>query len=155
MRRLPLALLALLLPAPADAGPPATGKAEAAELTRLKGAWKAVRVQVGKKASELLALEWTLDFQGDRWTMRHPDGTGKGKVRLDLAQRPPRMDLIGDKGTTLFCTYRLDKGRLVLCWWPKAKDRQDTLDPEKQDPPGVLMVMERPKDAGPVLDARR
>jgi hypothetical protein len=29
------------------------------------------------------------------------------------------------------------------------------LDTEKQDPPGVLMVMERPKDAGPVLDARR
>jgi hypothetical protein len=44
---------------------------------------------------------------------------------------------------------------LGLCWWPKAKDRQDTLDPEKQDPPGVLMVMEPPKDAGPVLGARR
>jgi hypothetical protein len=37
----------------------------------------------------------------------------------------------------------------------KAKDRQATLDPEKQDPPGVLMEMERPKDSGSVLDARR
>jgi uncharacterized protein (TIGR03067 family) len=145
----------LLLLAPADAGPPAPGKAEAAELARLKGAWKATRLQVGKKARELLALEWTLDFQADRWTMKHPDGAGGGKVRLDLAGRPPRIDLIGDKGATLFCAYRLDKGRPVLCWWPKAKDRQDTLDPEKQDPPGVLLVMERPKDAGPVLDARR
>src|SRR5215472_1008549 len=105
MRRLPLAVLVLPLLAPADAGPPAPGKAEAAELVRLKGAWKVVRLQVGKKASEPLALEWTLDFQGDRWTMKHPDGTGTGKLRLDLAGRPPRMDLIGDKGATLFCTY--------------------------------------------------
>src|SRR5262249_59652205 len=87
-------------------------------------------------------------------TMKTPEGSGAGKVRLDLAQRPPRMDLIGRKGATLFCTYRLDKGRLLLCWWPKADDRQDTMDPEKQDPPGVLMVMERPKESGPVLDAR-
>src|SRR5262245_40276481 len=107
MRRLSLAVLVLLLLAPADAGPPAPRKAEAADLARLQGAWEVVRLQVGKKASALLALEWTLDVQGDRWTMKHPDGTGTGKVRLDLAGRPPRMDLIGDKGTTLFCTYRL------------------------------------------------
>src|SRR5262245_39307257 len=87
MRRLSLAVLALLL-APADAGPPAPGKAEAAELARLKGAWKVVRLQVGKKASEPLALEWTLTFAADCWTMKHPDGTGTGKVRLDLAKRP-------------------------------------------------------------------
>src|SRR5262245_12180496 len=154
MRPLSVAVLVLLPLTPADAGPP-VGKAEAAELARLKGTWKVVRLQVGKKASELLALEWILDFQGDRWTMKHPDGTGTGKVRLDLAQRPPRRDLIGDKAATLLCTYRLDKGRLVLCWWSNEKERQSTLDPEKQDPPGVLRVMERPKDAGPVLDARR
>jgi hypothetical protein len=117
MRRLSLVVLLLLL-APADAGPPAPGKAEAAELAWLKGAWKVTRIQVGKKASELLALEWTLDFQADCWTMKHPDGAGRGKVRLDL-------------------------------------DRQGTLDPEKQDSPGVLMVLERPKDSGPVLDTRR
>ena len=63
MRRLSLAVLVLLL-ASADAGPPAPGKAETAELARLKGTWKAVRLQVGKKARELLVLEWTLDFQG-------------------------------------------------------------------------------------------
>ena len=63
MRRLSLVVLLLLL-APADAGPPAPGKAEAAELARLKGAWKVTRLQVGKKARELIALEWTLDFQG-------------------------------------------------------------------------------------------
>ena len=102
MRRLPLAVLVLLLLAPADAGPPASGKTEAAELVRLKGAWKAVRLQVGKKASEPLALEWTLTFAADRWTIKHPDGTDTGKVRLDLAKRPHRMDLIGEKGTTLF-----------------------------------------------------
>jgi uncharacterized protein (TIGR03067 family) len=151
---LPLAVPALLLLAPADAGPPAPGKAEAAELVRLKGAWKAVSLQVGKKAVQLRAAEWSITFAGDRWTKKTPEGSGVGKVRLDLAGRPPRMDLIGDKGATLFCTYRLDKGQLRLCWWPSAKVRQSTLDPEKQDPPGVLMVMEQPKDSGPVLDAR-
>jgi uncharacterized protein (TIGR03067 family) len=108
MRRQSVAVLALLLLAPADAGPPARGKAEAAELARLRGAWKAVRLQVGKKAVRLAAAEWSLTFAGDRWTMKHPDGTGTGKVHLDLAQRPPRMGLIGDKGATLFGTYRLD-----------------------------------------------
>ena len=63
------------------------------------------------------------------------------------------MDLIGDKGATLFCTYRLDRGQLRLCWWPHEKELQGTLDPEKQDPLGV--VMERPKDSAPVLDAKR
>jgi uncharacterized protein (TIGR03067 family) len=155
MRRLSLAVPVLLLLAPADAGPPATGKAEAAELARLQGAWKAVSLQVGKKAVRLRAAEWSITFNGDRWTMKTPDRSGMGKVRLDLAKRPPRMDLIGQKGATLFCTYRLDQGQLRLCWWPNEKQRQSTLDPEKQDPPGVLMVMERPKDSGPVLDARR
>ena len=123
-------------------------------LARLKGAWKAVSLQVGKKAVRLRAAEWSITFDGGHWAMNTPEGSGRGTVRLDLAQRPPRMDLIGKMGATLFCTYRLDKGQLRLCCWPSAKDRQGTLDPEKQDPPGVLMVMERPKDAGPVLDAR-
>jgi hypothetical protein len=65
------------------------------------------------------------------------------------------MDLIGQKGATLCCTFQLDEGQLRLCWWPSAKECQATLDPEKQDPPGVLMAMERPKDSGPVMDARR
>ena len=86
--------------------------------------------------------------------MKTPEGSGVGKARLDLAGRPPRMDLIGDKRTALFCTYRLDQGQLRLCWWPSEKERQCTLDPEQQDPPGVLMVMERPKGSGPVPDAR-
>jgi uncharacterized protein (TIGR03067 family) len=155
MRRLSLAVLVLLLLAPADAGPPATGKAEAAELVRLKGAWKAIRLQVGKKAVRLRATEWSITFDGDRWTMKTPDRSGGGKVRLDLAKRPPRLDLLGRKGATLFCTYRLDQGQLRLCWWPSEKERPSTLDPEQQDPPGVLLVMERPKGSGPVLDARR
>jgi hypothetical protein len=100
-------------------------------------------------------LERTLDFPGDRWTRKHPDGAGGGKGRLDLNKAPPCIDLIGEKRTTLFGTCRLDQGQLRLCWWPSAKERQGTLDPEKQDPPGVLLVMERPKDSGPVLDARR
>jgi hypothetical protein len=83
------------------------------------------------------------------------DQSGAGKVRLDLAGRPPRLDLIGQKGATLFCAYRLDRRQLRQCWWQKEKERQGTLDPEKLDPPGVLMLMERPKDTGPVLDARR
>jgi uncharacterized protein (TIGR03067 family) len=100
-------------------------------------------------------LEWTVAFNGDRWTTKQPDGTSGGKVRLDLTAVAPRMDLVGSKGTTLFCTYRLAKGQLTLCWWSTAKARQSSLDPKKQDPPGVLMVMERAKDSGPVLDARR
>jgi hypothetical protein len=67
----------------------------------------------------------------------------------------PQTAIIGQKGATLFCTYWLDKRKLRLCWWPSAKERRSTLDPEKQDPPRVLMVMERPKDSGPVLDARQ
>jgi hypothetical protein len=66
MRRWSLVVLLLLL-ASADAGPPETGKAEAAELARLKGAWKVTRLQVGKKARELLALERT---GRSRWTPR-------------------------------------------------------------------------------------
>jgi hypothetical protein len=111
MLRLPVAVLALALLIPATAGQPA-GKAEAVELARLKGTWKVVRLQVGKKVSELLALEWTLTFEGNCWTMKQPDGTGGGKVRLDLKKAPPRMDLIGEKGTTLFCTY----GSIRVAW---------------------------------------
>jgi hypothetical protein len=51
MRRLPLAVRVLLLLVPADAGPPAPGKAEAAELARRKGAWKATSLQ-GARSSD-------------------------------------------------------------------------------------------------------
>jgi hypothetical protein len=38
---------------------------------------------------QLRAAEWSIAFAGDRWTMKAPEGIGVGKVRLDLAQRPP------------------------------------------------------------------
>jgi len=147
------ALLALpLLAAPLTADPPA--KATAAELARLTGPWKAVRVHVGKKGVDLAALEWSFRFEADRWSMVSPEGKAAGKMRHDLKARPHRMDLVGAK-STLFATYRLDKGRLLLCWWGKAEQRQGELDPLRQKPPGVLLEMVRPKDDGPVLDARR
>src|SRR5262249_34469503 len=129
-------------------------KAKAAELARLKGPWKAVRVHVGKKGVDLTALEGSFRFEGDRWSMVSPDGKAAGMVRLDLSTRPHRMDLVGVKAM-LFATYRLDKERLLLCWWGKAENRQSELDPLKQNPAGVLLQLVRPKDDGPVLDARR
>jgi hypothetical protein len=51
---------------------------------------------------QLRAAEWSISIAGDRWTMRTPEGSGVGKVRLDLTGHPPRTDLIGEKGTTLF-----------------------------------------------------
>ena len=135
-RPLDLPLLAPALPA----GPP--DKATAAELKRLEGTWRAVKVQVGKKSAEPGGSPLTLSFKGGRWTLTTPDGTGEGAVKLDLSKKPHRLDLVG-KGVTLFCVYSLDKGRLRLCWWGSAKDRQGTLDPLRQKPPG------------PVLDARR
>jgi uncharacterized protein (TIGR03067 family) len=150
----PLALLALpLLAAPLAADPP--DKATAAELARLAGPWKAVRVHVGKKTVELAALEWSLTFAGDRWAMVSPERKAGGTVRLDLSKTPHRLDLVG-KGGTLFAVYALDRDRLRLCWWSKADQRQGELDPLKQKPAGVLLEMVRPrKDPGPVLDARR
>jgi hypothetical protein len=136
-----LALPLLTLPRPAD--PP--DKAMAAELARLAGTWKAVRVHVGKKTVELAPLEWSLTFAGGRWAMVSPEGKAGGTVRLDLV----------GKGATLFAISPTGKDRLRLCWWSKADQRQGELDPLRQKPPGVLLEMERPKDAGPVLDGRR
>ena len=151
--RLLAALLALpLLALALSADPP--DKATAAELSRLKGPWKAVRVHVGKRVVDLTALEGSFRFEGDRWSMVSPEGKATGKVFLDLLARPHRLDLVGAKDS-LFATYRLDKGRLLLCWWGKAEQRQGELAPLKQNPPGVLLEMVRPKDDGPVLDARR
>jgi hypothetical protein len=84
MRRLPLALLALLLlPLPLVADPP--DKATAAELARLKGSWRAVRVHVGKKVVDLTAVEGSLRFEGDCWSLVVPkaeggDGKAEGKA---------------------------------------------------------------------------
>jgi uncharacterized protein (TIGR03067 family) len=132
----------------------APDKATAAELARLEGAWRAVKVQVGKKAVELAAVEWSLTFKAGRWTMVRPEGKGEGTVVLDLTHKPARLDLVS-KGGTLFAVYALDRDRLRLCWWGREKDRQGELDPLRQKPAGVMLVMERPRDAGPVLDARR
>jgi hypothetical protein len=96
-----------------------------------------------------------LTIAGDRFKLKIPEGTGEGKVVLDLAKQPHRLDLVG-KAVTLYCTYELEKGKLRLCWWTSAKDRQGNLDPLNQKPPGVLLEMERAKkDPGPALDARR
>src|SRR5262245_38758121 len=96
------ALLALPLLAPALlADPP--DKATTAELARLKGPWKAVRVHVGKKGMDVTALEGSFRFEADRWSMASPEGKAAGKVALDLSVRPHRLDLVGAK-STLFAT---------------------------------------------------
>jgi uncharacterized protein (TIGR03067 family) len=87
-------VLDLLLLPPVDAVLPASDKAEAAELARLKGVWKAISLQVGKKAVQLMATQWSITFDGDRWTMKTPEGSGVGKVRLGLPKHPPRMDQV-------------------------------------------------------------
>jgi uncharacterized protein (TIGR03067 family) len=115
--------------------------------------WPARQVVVGKKSVELAAAEWSITFKADRWTMVTQEGKAEGTVKLDLTAKPARMDLVSKKAT-VYCGYTLSKDTLRLCTWSKAADRQATLDPLKQDPPGLLLVMERWK-AGPVLDARR
>jgi hypothetical protein len=80
-------------------------------------------------------------------------GEGEGMVKFDLSMKPSRLDPVGKKGT-LFCVSALGKCELRLCGRGRAKDRQGTLGPEKQNPAGLLLVLEREK-AGPVVDARR
>jgi hypothetical protein len=78
MRRLSAVVLVLVLFILESAGQPAV-KAEAVELARLKGTWKVVRLRTGKKSVELQALEWTLNFAGDRWTMKQPGAGAAGR----------------------------------------------------------------------------
>jgi hypothetical protein len=81
----------------------------------------------------------TLTIEGNRFTLKTPEGKGGGKVVLDLSVRPHRLDLVG-KQQTLLCVYAIDKGKLRLCWWGRAMDRQGTLDLLKQDLAGVLRL---------------
>src|SRR5689334_4005253 len=87
------ALLTLPLLAPALAADP-PDKAAAAELARLAGTWKAVKMTVGKKSVDLSAAKWAVTFKGDWWGIATPEGKGGGTVQLDLSKTPHCLDLV-------------------------------------------------------------
>jgi hypothetical protein len=96
---------------------------------------------VGKKAVRLQAADATFTFAGGAFRSRLPGfGQAAGKVAVGSG----RIDLLSARGPSLHGAYRLERDTLTLALWTNAADRQDALDPEKQDPPGLVFTLRRP-----------
>jgi uncharacterized protein (TIGR03067 family) len=146
MTRRAAVLLALACCWPAVAAQDRAGDA-AKELARLEGAWRVEGLQVGKRVVRLQASDATFTFTGGAFRF----GGATGKVSLGPRADPRRIDLVTGKGPGLFGAYRIDgRGTLTLALWTKSADRQGTLDPERQNPPGMVFVLRRLAQKGEV-----
>ncbi len=118
------------------AEPPATDKvkvvgdnpdraadAAAKELQTLQGVWRVVGIETDrKKASpkDVEGMRWT--FKGTRLLGTDPgeEPSDTGEVKLDPEKTPKHFDLIATdgnrKGKTVQGIYKLEKGRLTICF---------------------------------------
>ena len=113
------------------------------ELARLERAWRVEGLQVGKEAVRFEASDATFTFTGGAFRSVLP---GFGEAAGKVAVWAGRIDLLSVRGPSLHGTYRLERGTLAL--WTKAADRQDTLDPERQNPPGLVFTLRRSEKGG-------
>src|SRR4051812_337509 len=64
------------------------------EQKRLEGTWKAVSIESeGEKAPADLVKNFELTFKGNAFTLRMGQEKREGTYKLDLARRPPHIDI--------------------------------------------------------------
>ena len=117
----------------------------AKELAHLEGTWRVEGLQVGRKAVRFEASDAVFVIAGGAFRSTLP---GLGEASGKVVVRAGRIDLLSVRGPSLHGTYQLKGGVLTLALWTKAADRQDTLDPEKQNPPGLVFTLRRPDKGG-------
>ncbi len=133
-------LLIALLPtaAPAD---------EKAELKKLEGTWKVVKiVNDGQEGDTEQLKDQRIIISGNKYTLKHPEHSSKGELELDPDQNPAHMDAsyATDSGETgrVECIYKIEGDKLSICW------NQDSRPSSFQAEAGSgnrLMVFEREK----------
>ena len=126
MRRLPWVMLAVGLWLGAAAAQDEPAKKE---LDRVQGTWKLLNVEAdGEKQPEEFRKNGELVIKGTKYTLRIPNTTEEGTLRLDPAAKPTTVDFTiesgDDKGKTQLGIYKLDGNRLTFCVGkPGEKDR--------------------------------
>jgi uncharacterized protein (TIGR03067 family) len=141
----------------ADKPPVRAGAAEdeavQKELSRFEGTWQFVSIEIeGKKVpEEQVKNSGKLVLKGDQFTLRQGDVTYKGTLKVDLTQKPKRIDITftdgPEKGRTSLGIYELDGDTYKVCIGLTGKDRPT----EFASKPGsghVLEVLKREKANG-------
>jgi uncharacterized protein (TIGR03067 family) len=103
-------------------------KAAKKELAMLQGSWVRVSAEVdGKKVPDEELKKTRLVITSDRYTLKSPDQTRQGGIRLDPTKTPKTIDLMStegpNKGQTLLGIYELGEGLFRYCVAPPGKER--------------------------------
>ena len=124
---------------------------EAEALKELEGDWKVVElVKDGRKATEEGMKEMRWNFKGSKLqgTDRGGKSADQSEVKLDPSKEPPQIDFVGlageHKGETAQCIYKLEKGRLTVCWRNEKRGRPTEFTAEKGSD-RVLITLEKVK----------
>ena len=138
-------LTALALPSLAD-------EAADKEARRLDGTWRFLSLESdGDKAPREVIQEW-------RWVIRDGvltiPGEGKSSLEVDPSKTPKALDMTSlegkSKGKSFQCIYKIDAGRLTICFPEGRQDSQDKTRPKEFDggKGRSLIVLERIEDDG-------
>lgn len=123
------------------------------ETKRLEGTWKIVSLKVdGDDAPAQFIQQGRWSIKGELIAISGPGG-GKSTFKVDPSQSPWRIDMTGSegpgKGKTIKGIYKLEKGRLTICFpGGKQDEPQDLPRPEKFDGGSgrSLIILERDDD---------
>lgn len=114
------------------------------DLKAMQGDWAADSfVRDGMVFPEDDARSFFRTNKGDRYTMqRFSKKVGSGKVVLDPSKSPREIDFLPDppfKGKPILGIYKLEKGKLTMCYAPSGSKRPTTFTSEPGS--GVTLIV--------------
>jgi RNA polymerase sigma factor (sigma-70 family) len=126
--------------------PPPEAVEDGGEARKLDGEYAVVTLELGGKAApvdKVRGMRWTISAGEIKAT--DPDGaTGQFTFRLNSKKSPKEIDLTSSPGrNTLLGIYRLEGGRLEICFIEDAKGDKRPKDFEGDEPRRARIVLER------------
>lgn len=87
----------------------------------LQGNWVPLAAEMaGQKLPEESLKGFQLTLQSDEYLVQSPEGPDRGKIKLDEAQTPKAMDILGTEGPnagkTILAIYELSGDTLKICY---------------------------------------
>ena len=109
---------------------------EKTEQKAVAGVWEVETAELGGDDALPIMKGFVLTLKDDTWKLEKAGKADTGTMKLDGSKAPKWMDLVGDensphKGKTIPCIYKMDGGKMVVCYDLEYKTRPAAFKTEK------------------------
>jgi uncharacterized protein (TIGR03067 family) len=94
------------------------------DIEKAQGDWVAAKViDNGEPASADLIASLKLKITGEEFSLKHPEGEYRGRIKLHQTDSPKVMDITMEDGTELPAIYEIGADGFKVCYGPSGAAR--------------------------------